>query len=302
MDTASQEKCARVPHTENSNRQATQPKNSILRSFALLAVTMVLLYGLYLLNALVMEFKNLNAKLDKVSTIATDISRLSGKISSINETNQGLKRMEKYMRYLPVMAKNGSEALTESRAINHELQITNTRLLATSERMSGAASGLTGVSKGLAGMQNDMGHMRTSVDKMAASLPAIGVMQDILVSTNSTLDKTAASVGDVTSGINNIGISLDDMRALMKEMNSQFSLLPEIKQSFDSTNDQITTALSALGPIKEDIPKFTASLQEMNQISHEMNQTTKEMAASLKKTNKRGTLGIALLTAAGFAH
>lgn len=301
MDTASQEKNERVPHLENQNNTAKTNK-STMRNIVLLAVILGSFYALYLLNALVVEFKNISAKLDTVDTIARDIDRLSGRISSINETNQRLRRMEKYMRYLPVMAKTGSDALTESRAINIELKKTNTQLVTTSECMTGAASGLVDVSKGLHGIHGDMSHMRGSVDKMAANLPVISTMQDILTSTNSTLDKTAESVGDVTSGINNIGSSLDDMRALMKEMNSQFALLPEMKMSFDTTGSQITAALSTLEPIRNDIPKFTASLQEMNQISREMNQTTKEMAASLKKTNKHGTLGIVLITAAGLAH
>jgi methyl-accepting chemotaxis protein len=137
---------------------------------------------------------------------------------------------------------------------------------------------------------------------MASGMPALGGVQKVLEQTNSSLDRAAENMLDVTHGIDRVGSGLDEMHDLLKTMSVQFAILPEMKKSLDATGSQFTEAFTAMEPISREIPKFTASIQEMNETSREMKRTTQEMATTLKKTNKHGVIGLAILTATGLAH
>lgn len=260
------------------------------------------IYALYLMNSLVIEFKNITAKLDNIDTMASDMSRLSTKLSSLDKTNAGVRRMEKYMSYIPVMANTGKRALEQSKAMNTKIDNTNSRLIETNMCMTNTASRLMSVTTGLNGVGGEMRHMRSSVERMTSAMPALSGMQRALEQTNSSLDKTASNIQNVTSGIDNVGSGLYEMQVLLKNMSAQFAILPEMKKSLDATSSQLSTAFIAMEPISREIPKFSASLQEMSETSREMNRTTQEMAASLKRTHRQGVMGMAVLTATGLAH
>jgi DNA repair ATPase RecN len=267
-----------------------------------LAKVAAVIYALYLLNCMTAEFKYVSAKLDKVETMAADMSRLSARLSAIDKTNAGIGRMEKYMSYMPLMADTGRKALDQSREMNLKIDMTNSRLIATNTCMINTAGRLMDVSSGLNGVGDEMRHMRSSVDRMAAGLPDLSGMRRVMEQTNSELDRAAANMLSVTNGIDRVGSGLDEMQTLLKTMNTQFEVLPEMKKSLDATGTRLSTAFLAMEPISREIPKFAASLQEMNETSREMNRTTQEMAASLKRTHRQGVLGMAILTATGLAH
>ncbi|MHB9037298.1 MAG: hypothetical protein ACYC64_11585 [Armatimonadota bacterium] len=291
--------------TEGKRAQAP----SILLRLTRLGLLVGAICALYLLNNLVTEFRHISAKLDNIDGMARDIGHLSNRLAALEDTNAGIRRIEEYMRYVPVMAKTSAQGLDESRNINRKLEVTNNRLMGTNSCMINTAGGLMDVTNGLSGLRGDMRHMRRSVGQLAAGLPALDGMRNVLERTGSNLEKTATGVQDVTSGINRMGKGLDETRDLLKAMSVQFAVLPEMKQSFDATSNQVAAALSTVGPLSREIPKFSASLQEMNETtrqmnvtSQEMNRTTQEMAAGLKKTHRQGVLGLAALTAAGFVR
>ncbi|MEN6357284.1 MAG: hypothetical protein ABFD83_09395 [Armatimonadota bacterium] len=292
MSIASREKRAHKPKT------MTAIGSRITSRAIFIAKFVAVIYALYLLSSLVAEFKIISAKLDKVETMAADMSELSTRLSAIDKTNAGVKRMEKYMSYMPIMADTGKKALDQSRAMNLKMDMTNSRLIATNTCMTSTAGRLMDVSSGLTGVGGEVRQMRSSVERMASGLPGFGGLQKALERTNAGLDKTAANIQNVTSGIDHVGSGLDEMQGLLKTMNTQFSILPEMKKSLDATGYQLTAAFTAMEPVSREIPKFTASLQEMNETSREMNRTTQEMAASLKRTHRQGVLGMAVLTAA----
>jgi DNA repair ATPase RecN len=281
MDNAPQGKCARA--------------SGVLLKLTRFGLLFGAIYALYLLSCLVIEFRHISSKLDNIDGMAHDIGHVSSKLSALDETNAGIKRMEAYMRYVPVMGKTSEQALIESRSINRKLEITNARLTGSNTCMTNTAGKLMDVTNGLSGLHSDMRHMRRSVDQLAAGFPALDRMQELLVHTDSNLENTVVGVQDISRGVNQVGDGLDEMGRLLKTMSAQFAILPEMKQTFDATS--------------REIPKFAASLQEMSETTHqmnetsrEMNQTTQEMAATLKKSHRQGVLGLAALTAAGLAH
>lgn len=265
-----------------------------IEKVAALVVIFGVIYALYLLQTAVGEFKRASAKLDKFDRMSRDVGKLSGKLAILDQANSRIDRMEKYMRYVPMLAKTGQDALAVSKGMDQKLEITNQRLIGANQCMVDSAAQIGTLGRSVDGMHSEM-------TRMASALPSIGGVQQLLAKTSSSLDKTAAGVGQVTTGIDKVGGGLDEMRSLLHSMNNQFATLQEMKPTLDKTNTTLESAFAMLQPLSESIPQLTSSMQEMNQTSRQMSDTTLEMARSIKKTPKQGALGLAILTAVQFA-
>ncbi|MCE5199557.1 MAG: hypothetical protein ABFD54_14815 [Armatimonadota bacterium] len=272
-----------------------------IEKIAALVVIFGVIYALYLLQTVVGEFKQASAKLDKFDKLSRDVGKLSGKLEILDQANLRIDKMEKYMRYVPMLAKTGQDALAVSKGMDHKLEITNQRLIGANQCMVDSAAQIGTLGRSVDGMHSEMTRMTGTMDKMAGALPSIGGVQQLLAKTSSSLDKTATGVGQVTTGIDKVGGGLDEMRLLLHSMNNQFSTLQEMKPTLDKTNTTLENAFAMLQPLSESIPQLTSSMQEMNQTSRQMSDTTLEMARSIKKTPKQGALGLAILTAVQFA-
>ncbi|MCE5323324.1 hypothetical protein LLG46_08425 [bacterium] len=299
MNTANRQRRPSAPNIVH--KISTIGPRIISRAF-FIAKLVGVIYLLYLLSIIASEFKNVSSKLNNIEHMARDINRMSSKLSSMDKTNAGIIRMERYMRYIPLMADTGKKALDQSSAMNLKVDQMNLRLIGANASMTGSAGMLMDVSSGLYGINGEIRRMRASVEHMASGLPELSGMQQIMEQTNASLIRASTCMQDVSTGIDDIGGDFGEMRELLKGMSMQFTILPEMKQSLDTTNDRLTAAFTAMEPLSNDIPAFRASLQEINETSRQMNQTTQEMSAGLKKAHKQGIFGLAVLTATGLAH
>lgn len=269
---------------------------SVLAAITLLTVAASAGYAIYFMHSLSIEFRAISAqarKLDKLDSTFDDIHRLSATLGMAEKANARVKKMESYVSYIPRLSKTADQALAQATATNHKLEITNQRLLATDKSLTGTIDRLAGVADSMKSLPGEFRQVRGSIDKMAGQFAALGQMRDLLAKTSDSLDTTSQGISKVSGG-------LDNMQLLLKSMNDQFSVLPEMKTSLDGTNANIATAMAAFQPLHQDIPRLWATLDEMNQASREMNQTTQEMARGMKKLPKQSAISAGLFTAAQF--
>lgn len=273
----------------SSNRRRGASTLYVLACIAVGLVIAGAAYGLFLVNQLTHELNQLSCKMDrlnKLESVAEDIHALTKRLSVLEETNRRMARVEKFMSYVPKLAKTGDMALEQTKGTNQRLETTNQRLLQTDLCLTGTVNRLMDVTESLRVMPDEMKAVRGSIDKMTSDFPALGEMRDLLVKTNASLDKTTAGIEQVSSGFT-------EMRGILKEMSDQFAVLPEMKAGLDTTSATITGALFSFQPLAAELPRLNQNLAEMNQ-------TTKDLTRSVKQAPKQGAIGIGILTAAEF--
>ncbi len=116
-------------------------------------------YGLFMLTRLTGELSTMSAKLSKLDTMTAEVERLNERLSLLSETNNKLKEMETYMRYMPVLANVGKAALAESIRTDKKLDITNARLGGTNSFLQDTTRKLQTTNLVLMGMRSDIGGM-----------------------------------------------------------------------------------------------------------------------------------------------
>lgn len=268
--------------------------NTVLRllaGMALLSVTAGATYAIYLMHTLASDMRQLATKLDSLEAVAADMHSLTGHVALIDEANQRVTKMERYMTYIPKLADTGDRALAQSMEMNAKMDLTNEKLNTTDQCLRSTMESLTGVTDGLQGMPAELRHSRLAIEKMAMQFPAPGEVQEFLAKAGSSLDTTS-------EGIARVSTDFDEMRSLLQGMSDQFGVLPEMKGSLDQTGATINAAIASLSPLAQEIPRFTTTLEDMTRTTNEMNRTTQEMAQSMKKLPRQGTVSIGVLTAA----
>jgi methyl-accepting chemotaxis protein len=123
---------------------------------------------------------------------------------------------------------------------------------------------------------------------MGGSLTALDDMRRLLAQTNASLSGTLA-------GIDRVSADFADMRGVLRHMDEQLAVLPEVRASLDRTSETLNATSASLLPLGQTLPRMETSMEQMNK-------TTQEMAGSLKKLPAQGALGIGILTAAELLH